>query len=182
MLSVCAGTRLTKLSTHSLVRRFVAPGEFPTMCSRSGATSVYTSANSVSLTFQDPAARLPGANACVISALALVGLATDTILARPPALPVISPRTLAVVNTAALVVNVASAPGVFAVAGTVSVALGALGAGYVAVPPPRQLTPQLGLVTNTPPTESAGFATWINRSFCFGFVRTCLPETMNPRY
>src|SRR3990170_8080465 len=129
MLRVCAGMRLTKLSTHSLVRRFVAPGAYPRRWSRSGGTRVYTTAKRDSLSFQDPGDRLVVANACVISAVALVGPVTATILARPPAFPMISPRTWALENTPVLVVKAAMAPGVTAVAGTVSVALVAAGAG-----------------------------------------------------
>src|SRR5438309_9622499 len=95
MLRVCAGMTLTKLSTHSLVRRFVAPGACPRRWSLSGATRVYTRAKRDSLTFQVPGDRLVVGNACVISAVALVGPVTAMILARPPAFPMISPRTWA---------------------------------------------------------------------------------------
>src|SRR2546426_2603787 len=129
MLRVCAGMTLTKLSTHSLVRRFVAPGAYPRRWSPSGATRVYTRAKRDSLTFQAPGDRLVVGKACVISAVALVGPVTAMILARPLAFPMISPRTWALENTPELVVKVAIAPSVPAVAGTVSVALGAVGAG-----------------------------------------------------
>src|SRR5262252_5312343 len=101
------------------------------MCRRSGGTDTYTRAKRDSLRLQELAGRLPAAeNGCVICAVAVVGLVTWTIVARPPAVPpMISPCTCAVEKMPGLAVKVAVAPTVAAVAGTVSVAPGLDGAG-----------------------------------------------------
>src|SRR5262249_60210429 len=96
---------------------------------------------------------------------ALRGDRPDPPRARPPAFPVISPRTWPVENTPALAVNVFDAP-------SVSVAFGAVGVGYVLLPPPKRLA---GLVRkklaswsaagSPTPGMACGFRRWMDSSF-----------------
>src|SRR5262245_57523887 len=104
------------------------PDPAPSTRTSSAENSPYTLANKDSLSCHDPAAIEVAGNASVISAATLVELLTAMILARPPALPMISPRTFAAENSAALAVKVAASAGA---TGSVRViaATGLVGAG-----------------------------------------------------